>query len=306
MATPRATFIAGAALLAVFAIPAPAAETPRDRGEYLFRAAGCDGCHTDEKNKGPALASGPALKTDFGTFYAPNITPDPVHGIGRWSETDFIHTLREGVSPTGEHYYPAFPYTSYTRLTDADLRALWDYLRRQPPVAQASKPHELPWYLRARPLMIVWKMFFFSPGQYAPRMDKDATWNRGAYLAESVVHCGECHTPRNLLGAARRDKHFAGTRAGPEDSVVPNITPDKKTGIGRWRKNEIAGYLDSGMTPTGDSAGDLMAEVIDRSTSLLTQADREAIASYLLSLPPIESAVRKEKKKPKGKDEFGF
>jgi len=152
--------------------------------------------------------------------------------------------------------------------------------------------------------MTVWKMFFFSPGQYAPRPDKDATWNRGAYLAESVVHCGECHTPRNLLGAARRDKHFAGTRAGPEDSVVPNITPDKKTGIGRWRKNEIAGYLDSGMTPDGDAAGDLMAEVIDRSTSLLTRADREAIASYLLSLPPVENVVRK--KKPKGKDEFGF
>ncbi|MDO8595894.1 MAG: cytochrome c [Sulfuricaulis sp.] len=306
MATSRAILIAGATLLAVFAIPAPAAETPRDRGEYLFRAAGCHGCHTDEKNKGPALAGGPALKTAFGTFYAPNITPDSVHGIGRWSEADFIHALREGVSPTGEHYYPTFPYTSYTRLTDADLRALWGYLRRQPPVTQASKPHQLPWYLRARPLMIVWKIFFFSPGQYAPRPGKDEIWNRGAYLAESVVHCGECHTPRNLLGAARRDRYFAGTRAGPENSVVPNITPDKKTGIGRWRKNEIAEYLDSGMTPAGDSAGDLMAEVIDHSTSLLTQADRGAIATYLLSLPPIENVVRKEKGKSKGRDEFGF
>ena len=153
----------------------------------------------------------------------------------------FIRALREGVSPAGEHYYPAFPYTSYTRFTDTDLRVLWDYLRRQQPVAQASKPHELPWYLRVRPLMAVWKIFFFSPGQYAPRPDKDEAWNRGAYLAESAVHCGECHTPRNLLGAPRRDMAYAGTRTGPEDSVVPNITPDKKTGIGRWRKREIAG-----------------------------------------------------------------
>lgn len=306
MATSRATFIAGAALLVVFAVPVPAAAVPLDRGEYLFRAAGCGGCHTDEKNKGPALAGGAALKTGFGTFYAPNITPDPTHGIGRWSEADFIRALREGVSPAGEHYYPAFPYTSYTRLTDADLHALWSYLRRQQPVARVRTPHELPWYLRARPLMIVWKMFFFSPGQYAPRPDKDEIWNRGAYLAAPVVHCGECHTPRNFLGAPRHDKYFSGTRAGPEDSVVPNITPDKKTGIGRWRKNEIAEYLDSGMTPDGDAAGDLMAEIIDRSTSVLTKSDREAIATYLLSLPPIENAARKQKKKTKNKDEFGF
>lgn len=306
MATSRATSIAGAALLAVLAVPASAAEAARDRGEYLFRAAGCGGCHTDEKNKGPALAGGAALKTGFGTFYAPNISPDPVHGIGRWSEADFMRALREGVSPAGEHYYPAFPYTSYTGLTDTDLRALWDYLRRQQPVARASTPHELPWYLRVRPLMAAWKMLFFSPGQHTLRADKDEIWNRGAYLVASVVHCGECHTPRNVLGAPQHDKHLSGTRAGPEDSVVPNITPDKKTGIGRWRKNEITEYLDSGMTPDGDAAGDLMAEVIDRSTSILTKSDREAIATYLLSLPPIENAIRKQKKKPKGQDEFGF
>lgn len=306
MATSRATSIAGAALLAAFTVPTPAAEAPRDRGEYLFRATGCGGCHTDEKNKQPALAGGAALKTGFGTFYAPNISPDPVHGIGRWSEADFIRALRKGVSPAGEHYYPAFPYTSYTGLTDTDLRALWGYLRRQQPVARASTSHELPWYLRARPLMAVWKTFFFSPGQRAARADKDETWNRGAYLATSVVHCGECHTPRNFLGALQHDKHFSGTRAGPEDAVVPNITSDKKTGIGRWRKNEIVEYLDSGMTPDGDAAGDLMAEVIDRSTSILTKSDRKAIATYLLSLVPIENAVRKQKKKPKGQDEFGF
>ncbi len=283
------------------------AEPPADRGEYLFRAAGCGGCHTDEKNKRPALAGGPALKTPFGTFYGPNITPDPVYGLGRWNEADFVRALREGISPTGEHYYPAFPYTSYTRLADADLRLLWDYLRRQKPVAQPSTPHALPWYLRLRPLLGVWKRLFFTTGAYAPRADRDTAWNRGAYLVEAVVHCGECHTSRNLLGAPRSGLMLAGTRDGPEDAVVPNITPDKKTGVGRWRKNEIVEYLDSGMTPDGDYAGDLMAEVIDRSTSVLTRADREAIAAYLLSLPPVAHGVRREKKKPaKGTDEFGF
>lgn len=306
MTTSRAIAQIGAALLVSFAAPLWAAEAPHDRGEYLFRVAGCGGCHTDEKNKGLALAGGPALKTAFGTFYASNITPDPVHGIGRWSEADFIRALRQGLSPTGKHYYPAFPYPSYTGLTDADLRALWEYLRRQPPVAQASKPHELPWVLQARPLMAVWKLFFFSPGQYAPRPDKDATWNRGAYLAESVVHCSECHTPRNPLGATRHGKHLSGTREGPEDSVVPNITPDKNTGIGLWRKNEIAEYLESGMTPDGDFAGDLMAEVIDRSTRHLVQADREAIATYLLSLPPATNAVRKKPKKSTDSDGPNF
>ena len=307
MATPRATFIAGATLLAVFAIPAPAAETPRDHGDYLFRAAGCGGCHTDEKNHGPALAGGPAIKTPRGTFYGPNISPDPAHGLGRWREVDFIRAMREGVRPDGAHYYPSFPYASYTRLTDDDLRALWAYLRRQPPVAQPNRPHDLPWYLRPRSLLSTWKALYFTPGAWQPRPDKDETWNRGAYLVEAVTHCGECHTPRDALGGPRRALHLAGTRDGPDDSVVPNITPDRKTGIGRWRKSEIVEYLASGMTPEGDFAGDVMAEIIDRSTSRLTAADREAIAVYLLSLPPVEHATRKEKQKPApGRDEFGF
>lgn len=306
MPVPRTGLVLSAVLGTMLAAGAQAAEPARDRGEYLFRAAGCGGCHTDEKQKGHPLAGGAALPTAFGTFYAPNISPDPTHGIGRWTETDFRRALRDGVSPAGEHYYPAFPYTSYTRLTDADVQLLWEYLRRQPPVAQPNKPQALPWYLKSRALLAVWKWLFFVPGQQVPRPDRDATWNRGAYLVEAVVHCGECHTPRNFIGAPRRDWIHAGTRAGPDDAVVPNITPDKKTGIGRWRKSDVAEYLDSGMTPDGDFAGDLMAEVIDRSTQPLLKADREAIATYLLSLPAIENTVRKEKKKSKGSDEFGF
>jgi len=304
MSASRLSALLGAAL---FASGAPAAEPPTDRGEYLFRAAGCGGCHTDEKNKGPALAGGAAIKTLHGTFYAPNITPDSVHGIGRWSEADFVRAMREGLSPQGEHYYPAFPYTSYTRMTDNDLRALWNYLRRQTPVARPNRPPELPWYARPRPLLGAWKRLHFTPGAWQPQPDKGDAWNRGAYLVEAVAHCGECHTPRDALGGLRRALHLAGTREGPEDSVVPNITPDRKTGIGRWRRSDIVEYLDSGMTPDGDFAGDVMAEVIERSTGRLTKADREAIAVYLLSLPSVEHAVRKEKKKPaKGGDEFGF
>ncbi|OGI37764.1 MAG: cytochrome C [Candidatus Muproteobacteria bacterium RBG_16_64_10] len=307
MRIPRLIPAVCAVLATGFVAAAGAAEVAHDRGDYLFRAAGCGGCHTDEKNHGPALAGGPAIKTPRGTFYGPNITPEPALGLGRWREADFIRAMREGVSPEGAHYYPSFPYASYTRLTDDDLRALWAYLRRQPPVAQPNRPHDVPWYLRPRSLLGTWKALYFTPGAWQPRPDKDETWNRGAYLVEAVTHCGECHTPRDALGGPRRALHLAGTRDGPDDSVVPNITPDRKTGIGRWRKSEIVEYLATGMTPEGDFAGERMAEIIDRSTSRLTPDDREAIATYLLSLPPVEHATRKEKQKPVGgRDEFGF
>lgn len=283
--------------LMVSAVPVWAAEDGRRQGEYLFRAAGCAGCHTDEKHNGAPLAGGPALATPFGIFYAPNITPDPETGIGRWSEADFIRALRQGMSPGGAHYYPAFPYTSYTRLTDADLRALKAYLFSLKPVRQANRSHRLPWYLRWRPLLAVWKALFFSPGPFQPRPDQSLSWNRGAYLVTAVAHCGECHTPRHILGGFKGSQQHAGTREGPEGSVVPNITPDKRTGIGRWRESELVEYLETGATPEGDSAGDLMAEVIDNSLRYLRKDDLKAISAYTLSLPPIEHSVRKAKVK---------
>jgi len=273
------------------------------QGEYIFRAAGCYGCHTDEKRGGKALAGGRALETPFGVFYSPNITPDPDSGIGKWSEADFIRALREGLSPKGEQYYPAFPYPSYTLLTDDDLRALWVYLRSQPAVQQKNRAHELKWYARARSFVGSWKALYFVPGPYRPDASRSASWNRGAYLAEAAAHCGECHTPRTTLGGIKRSQHFAGTRDGPESSVVPNITPDKKTGIGRWNARELADYLETGMTPEGDSAGDLMAEAIDNGLKYLRADDRAAIAGYVLSLPPVEHAVKKPKKKEKGEFE---
>lgn len=273
---------------------------PASAGEYIFRAAGCYGCHTDEKGGGKPLAGGYALKTDFGTFRTPNITPDPETGLGKWSEQDFFRAMRDGLSPKGEHYYPSFPYPSYTKLTDDDLHALWAYLRAQPAVKQASKPHELKWFVRARTFVGSWKALYFKPGAYRPDPGRPASWNRGAYLAEAAAHCGECHTPRGAFGGIKTELRYAGTRDGPDDSVVPNITPDKKTGIGKWSQGELVTYLESGLMPDGDSAGDLMAEVIDNGLRYLRRDDLAAIAEYVRSLPPVEHAVRKPKKKQRG------
>lgn len=300
------TRAAGALLVALFALPAAADEALIRKGEYVFNAAGCLTCHTKEKG-GVRLAGGRRLETPLGTFYSPNITPDKDTGIGRWSDEDFRRALREGRAPNGSHYYPSFPYTSYTLLTDDDIRALKAYLFSLPPVKQKNKPHEMPWYLGPRFMVAAWKALFFDPGAFQPQLDKPASWNRGAYLVNAVGHCAECHTERNQLGALNRDVLFAGTKNGPEGAIVPNITPDRQTGIGRWSKGDLVTYFESGMTPDGDFAGDVMAEVIDNSLKHLTQADRQAMAEYLKSLPPIEHQVRKEKKKKsRTRDDFGF
>ena len=293
--------------LVIAAAPPVAADAVMRQGEYLFRAAGCANCHTDEKNKGDPLAGGRALKTPFGTFYSPNITPDPETGIGRWSEADFVRALREGIDDEGKHLYPAFPYTSYTQFTDTDLRAIKTYLFSQKPVRQVNKEHELPWYLRSRASLSIWKMLFFKPGAFQPQPDQSAAWNRGAYLVTAVAHCGECHTPRNFLGGFKKSRRFAGNPDGVDGADTPNITPDKKTGIGKWSQSDLVEYLETGAMPDGDYAGDAMAEVIDNSLSHLTKDDRKAIAVYVMSLPSVESVAHERKprkKKPKTKNDY--
>lgn len=265
------------------------------RGEYLYRAGGCASCHTAKQ--GSENAGGDALTTPFGTFYAPNITPDELTGIGRWRDADFVRAMRDGVSPSGSHYYPAFPYTSYTRIHDDDLRALKAYLFSRPAIARPNRPHALSWYVRFRPLLAGWKAFFFERGPFVTDPSQSPEWNRGAYLATGAAHCGECHTPRGALGGFKKRLAFAGTANGPENTVVPNITPDKNTGIGSWRVGDLSGYLETGMTPDGDFAGDLMADVIDNGLKYLTEADRRAIAVFVRSLPPLVHAVRQPKKK---------
>lgn len=276
----------GAAALCLLAQCA-AAQDRVERGRYMFDAALCGVCHTAEG--GRFLAGGRALKTPFGTFYAPNITPDPDHGIGRWSDEDFLRALREGVSPAGEHYYPAFPYPAYTRLSREDILAIKAYLDTVEPVPQPNRPHELAWYARWRWPLGLWKRLYFEPGEFQPRADRDAQWNRGAYLAEAAAHCAQCHSPRNVLGAVRTGRRYAGAVDGAEGESTPNITPHE-SGIGAWTADMLAFYLEIGMTPDGDFAGGLMAEVIDQGTARLTPDDRKAIARYILSLPPRPAA----------------
>lgn len=273
---------------------APAIASPV-QGEYLYRIAGCENCHTDRERGGAMLAGGRRLVTPLGVFVAPNITPDAVTGIGRWSEQDFRRALREGRSPQGDHYYPAFPYPTYTRLSDADIGALYAYLRTVPAARRANEPHELPWYLRWRPLLALWKWWYFTPGVYQADARQSQTWNRGAYLVQAAAHCGECHTPRNRLGAPRTEQLLAGSVDGAEGDAVPNITPAPDTGIGRWNQDDLVQYLESGMTPDGDFAGGAMAEFIDNGLKHLTPSDREAIAAFVLSLPPVENEVRRAK-----------
>ena len=297
-----------AALVLLSLVPAQtlAAAAKPPSGEILLRAAGCVTCHSDTDNKGAMLAGGRALRTDFGTFYTPNITPDARTGIGNWRLEDFRRALREGVSPGGEHYYPAFPYTSYTRLSDKDIELMWNYLRTVTPVLAEDRPHELNWYVRMRRLIAAWKWVFFSQGTFTPDAKYSISWNRGAYLVEAIAHCGECHTPRNLAGALKRDRRFAGTRQGPDGAVVPNITPDRRTGIGRWSRRDLADYLASGAKPDGDYAGDIMAEFIDSGLTYLSASDRSAIAEYVQSLSPVENAVGKSNKSRKQKGDFEF
>ena len=269
-------------------------------GEFVFRAAGCAGCHTDVDNDGPFMAGGRALRTPFGTFYSPNITPDPEFGIGGWSEEDLARALTQGVSPDGENYYPAFPYTAYSKMRREDIAALKTYLDTVPPVAQPNRSHDLPWYLSYRPLVMAWNWLNFTPGEYRDDPEHDAPWNRGAYIAEALSHCAECHTPRDDTGGLDMDMANAGATGGPEGETVPNITSDRDTGIGQWSEDDIAYYLETGMRPDGDYAGSLMAEVIDEGLSHLDRDDLAALARYVKSIPPIHNQVRQRTKSKRG------
>ena len=264
-----------------------------ERGEYIFKAAGCGGCHTDIKTKGPPLAGGRALVTPFGSFYSPNITPDLTHGIGAWSQADFARALRLGKSPNGTLYFPSFPYPSFTGMNDADISDLWTYMAARPTVARSNEPHQLPFPFNLRFLMWGWRTLFFDEGPFSPEDTKSADWNRGAYLVRVLTHCGECHTPRNILGAVDRQRELGGNPVGADGKSVPNITPGNQTGVGAWSEAEIVDYLSIGMSPDGDFAGGAMTEVINQSTSKLTDTDRKAIAVFLKALPAVSLKPKK-------------
>ena len=258
------------------------------RGEYVLRISGCSHCHTVES--GEQLAGGRALPTPFGTFYTPNITSHKTAGIGAWSVGEFQRALHQGVAPDGSDYYPAFPYTSYTRILAEDARALHAYILSLPASGKPNRVHELTWFLRWRFAARVWKWLFFSAGEFQERPGQSAQWNRGAYIAEAMGHCGECHTPRNLLGALREDLAYAGNAQGPEDELVPNITPHEDTGIGDWSRAELQQFLEFGELPDGEYAAGLMDPVIE-GLQHLTPDDRDALTDYLRALPPVENRI---------------
>jgi len=290
MRAPTALLLAAALLVAE---PSTAADGDDAvaRGKYVFDAADCVACHTDIANQGQPLAGGRRLETPFGVFYSPNITPDEATGIGTWSDDDFVAALRHGRAPDGSHLFPVFPYPSYTRMTDTDMRDLKAYLFSLPPVTRENRPHEIKPPFGWRFLMAGWKALFFTPGAFQPDPARDDQWNRGAYLATALGHCGECHTPRNILGAPKADMAMAGTAKGPDGGAVPNITPDRETGIGAWSAGDLDMLLTLGMTPDGDFVGGGMAEVVSHSTSRLTPDDRAALIAYLRALPPITNRV---------------
>jgi len=253
------------------------------RGEYLVKAGGCLGCHTASTKDAVPFAGGRALKTPFGTFYGPNITPHPQAGIGLWTEANFERALRHGKRPDGSNYFPAFPYPSFTKIADEDVRALWAYLKTLPPSSQASLAHDLYLPFRFRFPVSFWNWLFFMPGPLKPDSDASAKVNRGAYLVHALGHCGECHTARNFLGGPKHERALAGGKS-PENKRVANLTI---TGLKKWNDKELQEFLLSGLAPDGDVTAEAMGEVVTNTTSKLTASDLEALIAYLRSLAPL-------------------
>jgi len=265
--------------------PIPAGQPDPGNGRILFYAGGCASCHAtpgqDDKTR---LGGGLALRSPFGTFYPPNISPHPRDGIGAWTPAQFLRAMRGGVSPDGRHYYPAFPYTSYQRMTPADVRDLFAFLQSLPAVEGRVRDHDLPFPFGIRQGLGLWKLAFLDGRAFAPDPAWSASRNRGAYLVEGPGHCAECHSPRNLLGAIEAGRRFAGGPNPEGKGWVPNITPHE-TGLKGWTASELVELLTSGLTPTGDSVGSNMASVV-RNMAEIPDADRAAIAEHVLALPP--------------------
>jgi mono/diheme cytochrome c family protein len=263
------------------------------RGQYLVRAGGCVSCHT--ASGGQPFAGGRALATPFGTFYSPNITPDPETGIGRWTDAQFLRAFREGVRPDGANYFPVFPYPSFTRITDSDALAIKAYLFSRSPVQRQNRPHDVSFPFSWRFLQTGWKLLFFTKGPFQPSPERGAIYNPGACIVTALAHCGECHTPRNLLGAVRPSMQLAGTRDGPDGQLVPNITPDPATGVGKWEREDIIELLRTGNTPEQNKVKGAMREAIADGLKYLSDDDLAAIADYLLAQPPIVNDVSARK-----------
>ncbi|MCR9220512.1 MAG: cytochrome c [Alphaproteobacteria bacterium] len=243
-----------------------------NRGAYVARLAGCIPCHTDSEAGGAVLAGGGPLKTEFGIFYGPNITPHETDGVGAWTLEQFAAAVTEGRAPDGSHYYPSFPYAFYTRLSDQDIVDLWAAVRSVPAVEGRAPPHDLAFPYTVRAGLGAWKRLYLDP-EPAP-----ADWPRGRYLAE-VAHCGACHTPRTALGGRDADRRFAGAPT-PGGGTIPAITGAALTEAG-WTVEDLAYSLVSGVKPDGDVYGGAMARVVQGGTQFWSATDRDALAVYL-------------------------
>jgi mono/diheme cytochrome c family protein len=262
-------------------------------GRAMFYAGGCASCHAtpgqDDKTK---LGGGLALKSPFGTFYAPNISPDPDDGIGRWSKTDFLTAMQKGTSPEGRHYFPAFPYTSYQHMRTEDVLDLFEHLKTLPAVQGRPRDHDVPFPFNLQRALGAWKFLFLDGKSFEADASKSAEWNRGAYLVNGPGHCAECHSPRNALGGIVAEQRFAGGPSLEGEGWIPNIT---QKALGDYSDKDLAYLLETGQTPDGDSVGGSMTAVI-RNTSQLAPNDRNAIAAYVKSLAPIDGPKKPEKK----------
>ena len=267
-------------------VPASIARTSMvERGAYLTRAADCVACHTS--GGGKEYAGGLAIRLPFGTLYSTNITPDKETGVGNYSDQDFLDAVRRGVRRDGARLYPAMPYASYSYMTDADVLAIKAYLFSLPPVHAKAPESTLTFPYNQRWAMIFWSALFNPDTRFAPDSDRSPEWNRGAYLAEALAHCGECHTPRNLAFALDNRKKFAGALTAGWRAF--NISSDKATGIGGWRDEDLVAYLAIGHADGHGTASGPMGEAVDHSFSQLAQEDIRAVVAYLRTVPPIAS-----------------
>ena len=291
--------VAGSAALWLLMVPQtvpPSALVPYTpdiaNGRTMFFAGGCASCHAvPGQEDSSLLGGGGELKSPFGIFHAPNISPDRNDGIGAWSEADFVTAMVKGTSPDGSHYYPAFPYTSYQRMSYADVRDLFAYLKTQPPVQGKAREHELRFPFQFRRTVGIWKFLYVDSKPFQPDPTKSAQWNRGAYLVNGPGHCAECHSPRNVLGAVVVNQRFGGGPHLSEEGWVPNITAKR---LSEWTEKDFAYLLETGMSPDGDSVGSSMVLVV-RNIGMLSAEDRNAMAAYIKSLPIVEGVVKPAK-----------
>jgi mono/diheme cytochrome c family protein len=256
------------------------------RGRYLAKAADCMPCHTSTSGK--SFAGGLKMNTPFGAIYSPNITPDRDTGIGTWTFEEFKQAVHSGIRADGKYLYPAMPFDAFTGISEDDLKALWAYFRSVPPVRRLNTENELSFPFNIRFGMLAWRMLFFREQWFVPETGKSAQWNRGAYLVEALGHCGDCHTPRNILFGLKSQQKFAGAIIQGWNAY--NITPDPKWGIGAWSDSQIGDYLSHGHADGRGSASGPMAEVVDNSLRFLTDVDIRAMATYLKSVAAVSDA----------------